>query len=143
MKNKSTKESFKTISLLLALFAIIGFGWYFALMLINSDNECEADIIKEIMQQETELLAVLYQKSCRGTETLNISITEDTLSESIKRGIIFSAYTDFDYSEELLEVKWLSPTILNVRYSEKIKIFRKDESKKNITIIYENINSKK
>lgn len=142
MKNKTTKESFKTISLLLALFAIIGFGWYFALMSVSSDNECNAEIIKEIKQGETESIAVLYYKSCRGTETFNVSITDDTLSESIKRGVVFSAYTDFGYSDELIKVKWLSPTILSIQYSEKLKTFRKNETKNTIKIIYENINAK-
>lgn len=134
------KNLLKPAAILLAIMLILFVLWHFLFKVFEANLDCNIKIIDTVSSSFNDDKIFLYEKDCGNTSglSLNISIAKDETNKELKSGIIFSSDLPIEKNyDEIFEMKWLSETIINIKYNQKFRIFKKEEQLNNYKIIYE------
>jgi hypothetical protein len=131
------KKSIQILFFLIIIFVLISSVWFFVLKTLEIKQRCKNNIVSVLENEDAENELVIFRKECKGVNTFNISISQDTTENNLNRGIIFTAFYEEQNIDDLIHAKWLSPTIINIKFNSEMKIIRQSETKGRIKIIYE------
>jgi hypothetical protein len=109
-------------------------------------DTCRNDVVSTAEAPTGTLRAVLFQRDCGSTTGFSsqVSLTEGTRSPS-GGGNVFIADTDHGAAKSApwggpwVELRWLSPDDLLIRYDGKARVFTQSGSTLGVNITYEKV----
>jgi len=116
------------------------------LCLNGCDDGCANTVAQRLDSPDGFMTAVLYQRDCGATTgySSQISVLRSG-DEPSGSGNAFVADADHGaarvaaWGGPWVEMKWLAPQRLRIRYDGKARLFRSDESVKGVSIRYEKV----
>jgi hypothetical protein len=92
---------------------------------------CDDEIVKEVVSPNNEYIAYVYIRNCGATtdEFYNVAVYPFNKRFPPRRGNI-------SWSDKLVEVFWITNNKLEIRYSKKTDLFKKEKQIYNINVSY-------